>query len=322
MNFKSYPLEFDPILKQNIWGGDQLKKQLHKAATSDKTGESWEISAVPGSISHVKNGEYANSSLKELIEKFPEEILGTKVHSQFGTEFPLLFKFIDAHQDLSIQVHPSDEIAMKRHNSLGKTEMWYIMSAEPDSKITIGFKNKSSSESYVKHLEAKTLFEILNQDAVSAGDVYFLKTGTVHSIGKGILLAEIQQTSDITYRIYDFDRIDDNGKSRQLHIQEALDVIDYEPADSKRTYQKQPNTINPVVDCPYFTTNFIKLEGEMTFQQMKNSFRVYMCVEGSLEVESNNENYQYQKGDTFLIPAALQGFSMQGNASVLEIYIS
>lgn len=322
MNFKSYPLEFDPILKQNIWGGDQLKKQLHKAATSDKTGESWEISAVAGSISNVKNGEYKNSSLSELLQKFPQEILGTKVHKQFGTDFPLLFKFIDAHQDLSIQVHPSDDIAMKRHNSLGKTEMWYIMSAESDAKITIGFKKRSSSESYVKHLEDKKLFEILNQDVVSAGDVYFLKTGTVHSIGKGILLAEIQQTSDITYRIYDFDRVDDSGKSRQLHIEEALDVIDYEPADSKRTYSKEPNTSNPVVDCPYFTTNFIKLEGEMAISQMKNSFRVYMCVDGSLEVESNNNKYHYKKGDTFLIPAALPTFSIRGNASVLEIYIS
>lgn len=322
MKFHAYPLEFEPILTENIWGGDQLKKQLNKPATSNKVGESWEISAVEGSVSKVRNGEYANSALTELLKKFPKEVLGTKVHSQFGTSFPLLFKFIDAHQDLSIQVHPSDEVAMKRHNSFGKTEMWYIMHAESYAKITIGFKDISTPELYVKHLENKSLFEILNQDSVSEGDVYFLKTGTVHSIGKGILLAEIQQTSDITYRIYDFDRVDDNGNARQLHVAEALDVIDYAPADSKRNYDKITNKINPVVDCRYFTTNFIKLDSEMDFEQRETSFRVYMCVAGSLEIVADNKIYKYKKGDTLLIPADLRGFSMRGNASLLEIYIS
>ena len=322
MKFHAYPLEFEPILTHNIWGGDQLKKQLNKAATSDKTGESWEISAVEGSVSKVRNGEYSNLSLTEILKKFPEEILGTNIFAKFGTKFPLLFKFIDAHQDLSIQVHPSDEVAMKRHHTLGKTEMWYIMHAEPDAKITIGFKDVSSPESYVKHLEDKNLFDILNQDSVSEGDVYFLKTGTVHSIGKGILLAEIQQTSDITYRIYDFDRVDDNGKGRQLHVQEALDVIDYIPADSKRTYEKKANKINSVVECPYFTTNFIKVDGEMNFAQLDTAFRVYMCVEGSVDIIADNNVYKYKKGDTVLIPAALKNFSLRGNASLLEIYIS
>ena len=322
MEFQAYPLEFEPILKENIWGGDQLKKQLNKQSTSDKTGESWEISAVENSVSVVNSGRYTGKSLTQLLDDFPEQVLGSKVFAQSGAKFPLLFKFIDAHQDLSIQVHPSDEVALKRHNSLGKTEMWYIMNTEPGAKITIGFKKSESPDSYVQHLEQKTLFEILNQDEVHTGDVYYLKTGTVHSIGKGILLAEIQQTSDITYRIYDFDRVDDAGKPRQLHIDEALDVIDYNPADAKIEYNCKLNISNAIISAKYFTTNFIKLDGEMEFTQRQSSFRVYMCVDNSFTLAHNNKLYSYKKGDTVLIPAAMSAFSMQGTASLLEIYIS
>ncbi len=322
MKFQEYPLEFEPILKENLWGGNQLKQQLNKKATSDKTGESWEISAVENSISIVSSGEYIGNSLQELIQKFPEQVLGTKVLAQSGLNFPLLFKFIDANQDLSIQVHPNDEVALKRHNTLGKTEMWYIMNAEPDAKITIGFKQVESPASYVEHLEKNNLFEILNQDQVHPGDVYYLKTGTVHSIGKGILLAEIQQTSDITYRIYDFDRVDDLGNPRQLHINEALDVIDYNPAKAKIKYNTTENTSNEIVQAKYFTTNFIQLNGKMEFETHKDSFRVYMCVANSFVITYKMVEYHYKKGDTVLIPAAMCNFSMEGTASLLEIYIS
>lgn len=322
MEFHEYPLEFEPILKQNIWGGDKLKERLNKKSTSDKTGESWEISAVDDSVSIVRNGIYKGFSLTELVQKFPKEILGTKVLATSGDKFPLLFKFIDANQDLSIQVHPSDEVALKRHNSLGKTEMWYILEAEPDAKITIGFKQVESPESYINHLNQNTLLEILNQDDVVAGDVYYLEPGTVHSIGKGILLAEIQETSDITYRIYDFGRVDENGKSRALHVDEALNVIDYTPADAKLRYSETENSLNEIVESKYFTTNFIKLNGKMEFFALKTSFRVYMCVKGSFTISGNSFEKEYTKGDTILIPAAASGFFMIGMASLLEIYIS
>ncbi|MBF6609278.1 MAG: class I mannose-6-phosphate isomerase, partial [Flavobacterium sp.] len=224
MSFKSYPMHFEPILKENIWGGHKLKSVLGKPAAVDNVGESWELSTVPGSVSIIANGAYESESLQHLIDRFPVEILGESVFKQFGNQFPLLFKFIDAKDDLSIQVHPSDELAKQRHNSFGKTEMWYILEADPGANLIIGFKGDASADQYLHHLENQSLPEILNQFPVLPGDVYFLETGTIHSIGAGILLAEIQQTSDITYRIYDFDRVGSDGKKRELHIDQAIDA--------------------------------------------------------------------------------------------------
>jgi mannose-6-phosphate isomerase len=233
----------------------------------------------------------------------------------------LLIKFIDAKEDLSIQVHPNDQLARERHNSLGKTEMWYILQSDPDSRIIIGFKEPSSPEEYLKHLHEKTLTSILDQVVPKPGDVFFLPTGTVHAIGGGIMLAEIQQTSDITYRVYDWDRVDAEGKSRELHIDLALDAINYDVVPSKRDYSKEKNRSNLVVDCPYFTTNFILLAGEMEIDSNPGMFRIFMCVEGKFEI-ATDEIYQYCKGDTILIPASMPAFSVKGNASILEIYIS
>ena len=319
---KFYPLQFEPILKERIWGGEKLKTLLNKPITSTITGESWELSTVEGDVSVVANGEWKGKSLNEIINDSPDEILGTEVHARFGKQFPLLFKYLDAREDLSIQVHPNDELAKKRHNSFGKTEMWYIMQADDDARIIVGFKEKSNASEYIENLEKKTLLSILDDVKVKSGDVFFLDTGTVHAIGAGLLVAEIQQTSDITYRLYDFDRVDANGNTRELHVDLALEAINYDKVETKKEYTKNLNSSNEIVDCPYFTTNFIPLDGEISVSKSGKTFTVYMCTEGAFELEYNNSKIQYKKGDTVLIPAAMNTFILSGKASILEIYIS
>ncbi|HSD07483.1 type I phosphomannose isomerase catalytic subunit [Flavobacterium sp.] len=322
MSSKNYPLQFNAILKERIWGGEKLKTVLNKPITSNITGESWELSTVEGDVSIVANGEYKGKSLTELIDAYPNEILGTAVHERFGKQFPLLFKYLDAREDLSIQVHPNDELAKKRHNSFGKTEMWYVMQADNDARIIVGFKEDSSADEYVKHLNDKTLIDILDTVKAKPGDVFFLETGTVHAIGAGLVVAEIQQTSDITYRIYDFDRKDAQGNTRELHVDLALDAINYKKVNTYKEYTKETDKSNVVVDCPYFTTNFIPLENEKSVVNSGLSFAVYMCIEGSFELEYEGSVYQYKKGDTVLIPAAMKSYNLKGKASILEVYIS
>ena len=321
-NMKFYPLQFEPILKERIWGGEKLKTVLHKPITSNITGESWELSTVEGDVSIVANGDSKGKLLTEIINTFPDQILGTAVHARFGKQFPLLFKYLDARENLSIQVHPNDTLAKKRHNSFGKTEMWYIMQADDDARIIVGFKEDSNASEYLENLENKTLLSILDDVKVQSGDVFFLETGTVHAIGAGLLVAEIQQTSDITYRLYDFDRVDPNGNTRELHVDLALDAINYNKVETKKEYSKNINESNGIVDCPYFTTNFIPLDGEISVSKSGESFTVYMCIEGSFEIECNDSKLHYRKGDTVLIPAAMKAFILNGKASILEIYIS
>lgn len=316
-----YPLQFTPIFKERIWGGTQLKTVLNKPIDAEKTGESWEISSVSDNVSIVSNGIYKGKSLNELLAEFPKQVLGTRVVEQFGSQFPLLFKFIDAQQDLSIQLHPNDELAKKRHNSFGKTEMWYVMQAEQGSRMIVGFKEKSSPEEYLENLNNKTLLTILDTQTVKEGDVFFLETGTIHAIGAGIVVAEIQQTSDITYRVYDFDRVDADGIPRELHVDLALDAINYDVVAAKRSYSKVQNNANEIVDCPYFTTNYIAITDRVALTSNPSTFKVLMGVSGDFELLMNNVTYTYSKGDTLLIPAGAPNFELKGKASVLEIYI-
>jgi len=319
---KLYPLQFNPILKERIWGGEKLKTILNKPITSSITGESWELSTVEGDVSVVANGDLAGKSLNELIDSNPDELLGTEVFKKFGKQFPLLFKYLDAREDLSIQVHPNDELAKKRHNSFGKTEMWYVLQADTDSKLIVGFKEDSNAGAYLENLKNKTLLSILDNVKVEVGDVFFLETGTVHAIGAGLVIAEIQQTSDITYRLYDFDRVDAAGNHRELHVDLALDAINYKKIDTYKKYSKELNQSNSMVDCPYFTTNFLPLDGKVAVKKSGESFTVYMCVEGNFELEYEGVKFKYIKGDTVLIPAELKTFILNGKASLLEIYIS
>ncbi len=322
MKFQYYPIQFEPILKERIWGGTKLKSYLNKPIHSNITGESWEISTVENDVSIISNGIFKGKSLIELINLHPEEILGIKVYKNFGKQFPLLFKYLDAREDLSIQLHPNDALAKTRHNSFGKTEMWYVMQADDNARLIVGFKEKSNKEEYLKSIEDKKLLSILDIKKVSKGDVFFLETGTIHAIGAGIVIAEIQQTSDITYRIFDFDRVDASGNTRELHNDLALEAINYNVVDAEKKYYKIDNLINEVVDCEYFTTNYIPLTDVLKFELNKESFKVLMCVEGSFELKLNEEIYKYKVGDTILIPAFIGSFEISGKASLLEIYIS
>lgn len=317
-----YPLQFVPILKEKIWGGQKLNSLLQKDFVQDNIGESWELSAVEGSESIISNGEYKGRTIVDLIKEFPAEILGTAVCCSFGTVFPLLFKFIDANEDLSIQVHPNNELALERHGCLGKTEMWYIMQADPEAELVVGFNKDTDRQTYIDALEKKDLLPLLNEVKVEKGDVFFLETGTVHAIRAGVFLAEIQQSSDITYRVYDWNRKDKNGKARDLHTDLALDAINYKSSDAQVNYVTIENQSNQLVRSPFFTTNIIPLDGEMVVYHEGECFKVYMCVEGNFQIKHHSDTYHYKKGDTVLIPANMVDFKLLGKASLLEIYIS
>ena len=318
---KFYPLAFTPILKDRIWGGTKLKTYLNKSILSETTGESWEISTVPGDISVVNNGILKGKNILEIIDLYPEQLLGTSAIARFGKQFPLLFKFIDAKEDLSIQLHPNDALAKERHNSFGKTEMWYVMQADETSRLVVGFKNNSNQQEYLQKLENKDLVALLNEYPVKRGDVFFLETGTIHAIGAGVVVAEIQQTSDITYRIYDWDRVDVNGNGRELHTEFALDAINYQTTNSKIAYTEEINSSANVVDCPYFVTNIIALQDRFIWKKTKESFTVFMCTNGQFELILNGEIMHYQMGDTILIPAIIEYLTLKGKATLLEISI-
>jgi mannose-6-phosphate isomerase len=319
MNF--YPVTFEPIFKERIWGGTKLKDYLSKSFEGDCIGESWELSTVTNDVSVVSNGEFAGLDLNELIKKYPLEVLGSKSIEKFGLEFPLLFKFLDAKEDLSIQVHPNDELAKKRHNSFGKTEMWYVMQADENAKLVVGFKNKTNKKDYLKHLETKSLVAILNETPVKKGDTFFLETGTVHAIGAGVLIAEIQQTSDITYRLYDWDRLDANGIGRELHNDLAVDAINYEETNTKVQYKNESNARVNLVTCPFFTSNLIEVSEKYDWRKKKDSFTVLMCTEGRFVLVTSNSKSEFKKGDTVLIPAIIEEFQIIGETSLLEITI-
>lgn len=318
---KFYPLIFEPIYKERIWGGTKLKDFLNKSFEGNQIGESWELSTVANDVSVVSNGEFAGLNLNELIEKYPTQILGAKSIEKFGLEFPLLFKFLDAKEDLSIQVHPNDELAKQRHNSFGKTEMWFVLQADENGRLVVGFKNKTNEKEYLKHLENKTLVDILNEIPVKKGNAFFLETGTVHAIGAGVLVAEIQQTSDITYRLYDWDRVDANGNSRELHNDLAVEAINYEEANTKVVYKNKTNESVNLVECPFFVTNIIEVSGKYNWKKKKESFTVFMCTEGNFTLIASNSKSEFKKGDTVLIPAALEQFDIIGETSLLEITI-
>ena len=320
-----YPLKFEPILKDKIWGGTKLKSVFGKLGLTDKLGESWELSGYEGDESVVSNGLLAGNNLQELIEIYMGELIGDQVYEKFGLSFPLLFKLIDANENLSIQVHPGDEVAAERHHSYGKTEMWYVVDADPGASLIIGFSEDCSRESYLEALEAGKVEDLLQKVVVQKGDVFFIPAGLVHAIGKGVVVAEIQQSSDITYRIYDYKRTDDAGNERDLHTAEALDVIDFGAAkDPKTPYLAEINQVTPLVNCPFFTTNVLRFDQKIgrNYAGM-DSFVAYMCLEGSFEIEFDGVKTTVNKGDTVLVPACIDEVQLIPNkeVSLLEVYL-
>jgi mannose-6-phosphate isomerase len=323
---KLYPLKFEPILKDKIWGGKKLRNILNKKAAGDKAGESWEVSGFEDNVSVVSNGFLKGNDLSELIEVYMGDLVGDAVFERFGLNFPILVKFIEACEDLSIQVHPDDEAAAKHQNASGKTEMWYIIDCDEKSALLNGFTTKLSREEYLSHLQSGKLTDYLNRVETHPGDVFFIPAGRVHTIGAGILLAEIQQSSDSTYRIYDFDRTDEQGNKRVLHTDLALEVIDFSPVSEIKTpYDHSPNKTAVVAECPYFVVRrmHFDLPVEKDFNGI-DSFVLYMCIEGSVSIEhGDGEKTSLTKGETVLIPAELKNLNLtpHGLSTLLEIYI-
>lgn len=319
------PLKFDPIFCYRIWGGEKLKTLLKKDYQETSIGESWEISAVPGFETQVSEGPYSGNTLKELIEKFKGRLVGNKVYEEFGIEFPLLIKYIDAARPLSIQVHPSDDLAKERHDSFGKNEMWYIMGADEGAELIIGFKQQVDAEHYERLLETNDIVKVLNAETVRVGDAFYIPTGRVHAIGTGVLLAEIQQTSDVTYRIYDYDRVDSKtGQKRELHTELAKNAIDFELHDSYRTeYQEQLNTANRLIHSPYFKTEILILSKRIKRDlSNRDSFVIYMCVEGDAQLYTNDMVFDLKLGETILIPAECEEIHLNSESCrLLEVFL-
>ena len=304
-----YPLKFNPILKSMIWGGEKLSQYKGVDTFQKNIGESWELSGVPGNESVVSNGEFAGRTITELIKEYGAELLGRHVYETYGENFPLLIKFIDARDDLSIQVHPDDAMAQAVHGQpFGKTEMWYVVSADKDAHLMSGLSAEITPEEYVSRVENNTITDVLCDYKVQSGDVFFLPAGRIHSIGKGCFIAEIQQTSDLTYRIYDFGRLGLDEKPRQLHTELAKDAIDYSVSEDYRTaYTPIPNVDTPLVECEYFKTHLLDLTEPLSVDmKSKDSFMIVICLRGKGELLDSNGNFvALRQGETVLVSASV-----------------
>jgi mannose-6-phosphate isomerase len=318
-----YPIKFNPILKDKIWGGNKLNTILGKETNNSNVGESWEISDVNENISVVSNGNYAGNNLKELIAEHKQNLVGKENFENFGYNFPLLIKFLDAKTDLSVQVHPDNKMAKTHHNSFGKTEMWYIMDSDDNADIVLGLKDKNVDPEILNHITSQNVDTIFNREKVEKGDSFFIPAGKIHAIGAGVLAAEIQQTSDITYRVYDWDRTDDSGLKRELHTHLAEQATKSFDFSGKSEYTIKPNKGANLINCEYFTTNILDVHSNQTKDYSNlDSFIIYMCVEGTIDITTGNHRETLKMGETILLPAITEEVSINScNGKLLEVYI-
>ena len=325
---KPYPLKFKPIIKDKVWGGNVLSKLYNKQQNAlPNIGESWEVSGVQDNLSEVTNGFLAGNNIEELIEVYMGDITGDAIYEKFGNEFPLLIKFIEAREDLSIQVHPTDEMAKKRHKAYGKTEMWYILENESNAKIYTGFKEGVTKENYQEAVKNGTVANLLNIEKAEKGDAFFTPAGRIHAIGTGITLVEIQQTSDITYRISDWNRQATGSEKRELHTDLALDALDFsETSKRKKINVKQKLNISEnLVDCSFFTVNLLKFNEKTSKNYYLNdSFVIYICLTGELIISCDNSSEKITKGETILLPAIINEVVLEPvvESQILEVYIN
>jgi len=315
--------KFEPLLKQTLWGGDKIIPFKHLNTKMEQVGESWEISGVKDYETIVANGPDKGKSLNQLVSEMKDQLVGKENYEHFGDEFPLLIKFIDAHQDLSIQVHPSDEVAHRQGKSHGKTEMWFVLDSDAGAQLYNGLKQQITPETYKTMVENDTITDALARYEVHEGDVFFIPAGRIHTIGAGCFVAEIQQTSDVTYRIYDFKRKDKNGNYRELHTQLASESIDYTVLDNYRTaYEPMKNKGVQVASCPHFTTAVYDLSEPMTLDYSElDSFVILIAVKGEGRLICNGEETSFQMGDTVLLPATTNEVRVEGEVKFLETYV-
>ena len=323
-----YPYLFQPNLHSVVWGGDRLCSYKSLPPSSDPIGESWEVSAVPSSTSIISNGVDAGRDLNSVIKETPEEILGHAVCERYQGQLPLLVKFIDAKRDLSIQVHPNDEMAQREHGKMGKSEMWYIIDAQPGSYLYAGFSKQIDDEEYRRRIADGTITQVLAKHFVKPGDIFYLPAGRVHAIGSGILLAEVQQSSDVTYRIFDYNRPGLDGKPRELHTDLAAQALDYRVEDEYRTvYTKDTNRSNLVIDSPYFSVRVTEVTKSFHRNLLKyDSFVICMCIVGDCRicVRSTGQEILLRQGNSCLIPAAIADYDvvpLYGVTRVLDAFI-
>ena len=318
------PLKFNALLKSTLWGGDKIIPFKNLDIQQENVGESWEISGVKGNETIVADGPYAGKKLNELVEELKGKLVGEDNYQRFGNEFPLLIKFIDARQDLSIQVHPTDEIAKMQGKERGKTEMWYLMDSDKDATLLCGLKKKITPKEYAQMVENDTIVDAIDRYEVKEGDCFFLPAGRIHAIGTGCFLAEIQQTSDVTYRIYDFKRKDKDGNYRQLHTKEAAECINYNVESNYRTeYTPVKNQGVSLVQCPYFNTAVYDLNEPMTIDYSElDSFVILIGVKGNATITDNEGNtFTLQAGESVLVPATTETLKVDGKIKFLETYV-
>ncbi len=304
-----YPLKFKPILKPVMWGGAKIGRLKKLPGVLDNIGESWELSGVPGHESVVCNGVYAGKNIKSLLQEFGKELMGQSLFHKFGNQFPLLVKFIDAAKDLSIQVHPGDELADRLHGCMGKTELWYVLHADEGAVLYCGFAHKTDKDDFRRQIESSNVVSQLNVFNPQKGDVFYLPAGRVHGIGGGNFIAEIQQSSDITYRIYDFDRLDKDGKRRELHTDLALDAIDFdEYKDYKNHLELSAHGQALIKKCEKFSASLMLLEEPQRIEvRSTGSFRILICISGTACLTDNNGNETaLETCETVLLPYAME----------------
>lgn len=324
-----YPIKFKPRIKERIWGGQAILNKKGKAAgrlAKDKLyGESWDLSSVKGDISVVANGFLKGNNLEEIIEVYMGELVGEQIFEQYGLEFPLLIKYLDCNDKLSVQVHPDDALALERHGSFGKTEAWYVVDCKPGASIYLGFKDLNlTREEYIAAVAESRLEELLNKVEVKPGDVFFIPAGTVHALGAGLEVVEVQQTSDVTYRIYDWDRVDAEGKSRELHTSLAVDAIDFE-SDAEllhREYNLAKGGDAKVIECNYFTMTLHDVAGVKELDRSSlDSFVVFIALNGSVRIVADGNEETLVEGEVILIPAEVNDITIEGDAKLMEVYI-
>lgn len=316
--------KFEPLLKQTIWGGNKIVAFKHIQSDMENVGESWEVSGVPGDESVVANGECKGKTLNEVLAEMKQKLVGEENYKRFGDRFPLLIKFIDARQDLSIQVHPDDETAHRQGKAMGKTEMWYVMDSDEDASLKVGLKKKITPEEYARMVEDDTICDALGNYKVKSGDCFFIPAGRIHAICSGSFIAEIQQTSDVTYRIYDYKRKDKNGNYRELHTKEAAEAIDYTVLDDYRTeYTPVKNEATQLVSCPLFTTAVYDLTEPMTLDYSElDSFVILIALKGEGSIlKSSGNSYSFREGESILLPATTEMVKVEGNIKFLETFV-
>ena len=317
-----YPLVFQPSFHYRIWGGNKLK-HFGKDIKEENIGESWEISTVPGFVSVVSNGMLRGKNLDDLVKEYKDRLVGKKVYRKYGDKFPLLIKILDAAQPLSVQVHPNDEYAETHHNSFGKTEMWYVLDSEPDSEIILGFEKGVNKNIFTENVEKNTLDSILRKIHPEKENVIYIPSGRIHAMGKGVSVIEIQQNSDVTYRIYDYDRIDKNGEKRELHLKQAQEVIDFSFVEEPFNHYNKTAKETTVIASPFFTVSRLVITENKILENLQDSFRIVICIDGECSIMNQLISVTLKKGETVLIPAELVNVEIkpQVKAKLLEVHI-